>query len=49
MKKLEVDGLEVESFITEPSALLVAGTIQHCTGCDSTCGIIAPDFSDLCY
>jgi hypothetical protein len=49
MKKLELEGLDVESFTTEPQAALVAQTPMYCTGCDSTCGIIAPDFSEICY
>jgi hypothetical protein len=48
MSKLNVDALTVDSFTTGDSANMTM-TGERCTGCDSTCGIIAPEFSDGCY
>ncbi|HEX8393605.1 MAG TPA: hypothetical protein VF665_14770 [Longimicrobium sp.] len=49
MKKLNVEALAVESFATAKSGPLTPITVQQCTGCDSTCGIIGPNYSDYCY
>jgi len=50
MKKLEVEGLNVESFVPEPNQqLLVAQTPMQCTGCDSTCGINPQLYTEACY